>query len=127
MGIRKFFINKLSLGGIADSARTIVKVYKNIKQAYPELPQNELFRLTLKARRDHVKKLVKSPLYEQDEVIEKDVTESNGELFNLVFNELEYEYPVLKEIEINDQSLYQEASEIIMEICKDNQYDKNKT
>jgi len=119
MSIRKFFISKLGFGGIADSAKTIVKVYRNIKSAYPELPQNELFRLTLKARREHVKKLVKFPLYEQDEVIEKDVLESNGKLFDLVFKELEYEYPILKEIEINDPKLYKEAKEIVMEICNE--------
>lgn len=118
MNIRKFFINKLSFGGITDSARTIVKVYKNIKLAYPELPQDETFRLTLKARRDHVKKLIKSPLYEQDEVVKKDVSEASGELFNLVFRELEYEYPILEEIELNDPKLYQEARELVIGICK---------
>lgn len=118
MNIRKFFIKKLSFGGIADSAKTIVGVYKNIKLAYPDLSQNELFKMTLEARRNHVRKLVKDLLYEQEEIIERDVSEAKGELFNLVLNELEYEYPVLGEIEINDPNLYQEAREIIREICK---------
>lgn len=118
MSIRNFFISKLSFGGIADSAKTIVKVYRNITLAYPKLSQNELFRLTLKARRDHVKKLVKESLYGQDEVIEEDVKEASGNLFELIFKELKYEYPVLKEIETNDPGLYREALCIVKEIVE---------
>lgn len=119
MGIMNFIVGKSVFGGIADSARTIVKVYKNTKLAYPELPQDELFRLTLKARREHVKRLVRTALYEQDEVIQNDVLDAKGKLFDLVFTELIYEYPVLTEIEINDPKLYQEAREIVLKICKD--------
>jgi hypothetical protein len=118
MNIRKFLIKNLSFGGIAESAKTIAKVYTNLASTHPGLSQDELFRLTLKARRDHVKKAVKEPSYEQDEVVEEDIKEASGSLFKLIFRELRYEYPILDEIETNDPGLYSEAQNIVKEIVE---------
>lgn len=119
MGIRKWFI-KRGLGGIGDSARTIYNVYKSVKETNPELEEEGVFFLTLKLRREHVKKLIKPELqfFAITEQIKKDVQGAQGDLATLIFQELHYEYPILREVEINDNDLYNETKEIVQEIVE---------
>ena len=58
-------------GSIGDSAETIMKVYRNLKIAYPNLLEKDLYRLTLKIRRDHVKNMLHNEfaLYSQNKFI----------------------------------------------------------
>lgn len=120
MDIRKWFI-KHGLGGIGDSARTIYRVYKSSKETFPDLEEEGVFFLTLKLRREHVRKLIKPEFqfFTTIEQMKKDAQDAQGDLAKLIFQELHYEYPILREIEINDSDLYHEAREIVQEILKE--------
>lgn len=120
MGMRKKLI-KHGFGGIGDSVRTILNVYKDVKKTLPEIEEEAAFFLTLKLRREHVKRLIK-PEYQYflaTEQMKKDAKAAQRRLVDLIFQELHYEYPILFEIETNDPSLYREAREIVEELVKE--------
>jgi len=120
MNIKKWFITH-GPGSIGDSANTIIKVYKNLKVVYPDLPEKDLYKLVLKTRRDHVKKLHgEFDLYAQDNFINEDVDAYGSDLSTLIIREIKLEYPILEEIEINDSKLYDEAIVIIKEVVEKN-------
>ena len=120
MNIKKWFITH-GPGSIGDSANTIMKVYKNLKEAYPDLSKKDLYKLVLKTRRDHVKKTHSEfALYVQDNFIKDDVDTYGNDLNNLIIREIKLEYPILEEIEINDPKLYDEAIVIIKEVVERN-------
>lgn len=120
MNIKKWFITH-GPGSVGDSASTIMKMYKNLKIVYPSLSKKDLYKLTLKTRRDHVKKMHDEfNLYAQDNFIEDDVNMYGGDLATLIIREIKLEYPILEEIEINDPKLYDEAIVIIGEVVEKN-------
>ena len=107
-------------GSIGDSAETIMKVYKNLKVAYPVLSEKDLYKLTLKARRDHVYNILHNEfaLYAQDYFIENDVNTYGIDLNTLIIREIKLEYPILDEIKVNDPILYEEAVAIVKNIVE---------
>lgn len=120
MNIKKWFIVH-GPGSIGDSANTIMKVYKNLKVVYPSLSKKDLYKLTLKTRRDHVKKMHDEfELYVQDNFIEDDVNMYGKDLGDLIIREIKLEYPILEEIEINDPKLYSETILIIRKVVSSN-------
>lgn len=120
MNIKKWFITH-GPGSIGDSANTIMKVYRNLKAEYPDLSEKDLYKLVLKTRRDHVKKLHDEfNLYAQDNFIKDDVDTYGSDLNTLIIREIKLEYPILEEIEVNDPKLYDEAIVIIREVMEKN-------
>jgi len=120
MNIKKWFITH-GPGSVGDSANTIMKVYKNLKTVYPSLSKKDLYKLTLKTRRDHVKKMRDEfNLYAQDNFIEDDVNMYGKDLSALIVREIKLEYPILEEIETNDPKLYSEAILIIRKVVSTN-------
>ena len=120
MNIKKWFITH-GPGSVGDSANTIMKVYKNLKTVYPSLSKKDLYKLTLKTRRDHVKKMRDEfNLYAQDNFIEDDVNLYGKDLSALIVREIKLEYPILEEIETNDPNLYRETIEIIKKVVEKN-------
>lgn len=120
MNIKKWFITH-GPGSVGDSANTIMKVYKNLKIVYPSLSKKDLYKLTLKTRRDHVKKMHDEfELYAQDNFIEDDVNMYGNDLSTLIIREIKLEYPILEEIEINDPKLYSGAILIIRKVVSTN-------
>lgn len=120
MNIKKWFITH-GPGSVGDSANTIMKVYKNLRIVYSSLSKKDLYKLTLKTRRDHVKKMRDEfNLYAQDNFIEDDVNVYGKDLSALVVREIKLEYPILEEIETNDPKLYSEAILIIRKVVNTN-------
>ena len=112
---------KHGFGGIGDNARTMVKIYAHIKQLLPEAEEEPVLFLTLKTRRDHIKKLIK-PINKHcllTEQMKNDAKSANGNLSKLIFQELHYEYPILEEISVKDPNLYSEAEKIVNEIVEE--------
>jgi len=120
MNIKKWFITH-GPGSVGDSASTIMKVYKNLKAVYPSLSKKDLYKLTLKTRRDHVKKMHDEfELYARDNFIEDDVNVYGKDLSALIIREIKLEYPILEEIETNDPKLYGETILIIRKVVSTN-------
>lgn len=118
MNIKKWFIIH-GPGSVGDSAKTIMKVHDNLKSVYPSLSTKDLFKLMLKVRRDHVKKMHDEfELYARDNFIEDDVNMYGKDLTSLIVREIKLEYPIVEEIEVNDPKLYSETIEIIKKLVE---------